>query len=182
MSMKESSGARHLQRGVVGIWTALLLAGCASDATTPATSAPACPYELQVKINEGVDFKACRVINKDTEPKIANHTADLIVYKNGGGFDLWAGTKQGASSTSLLKRLKTNDGAGQQAEVYGSLDEVPYRQPLQSSLDDTAGRFLNVKGGNACVLVNTVSDGYTKVWVKQTISASSLIVIQWKPY
>ncbi len=155
-----------------------MLSACASEQPA-ADSGPTCPYELQVTINQGVDFAGCRVLSSETEPKMSQQTADLIVYKNKSGFDFWSGEKDG--STQPLRIIKTNGGSGIPA-TYKSLDEVPYRKPLSSTPEDAQGRFFNVGTGHGCVVENTVSDGFTKVWVKQAISASELIVIQWKTY
>lgn len=152
--------------------------GCSSDGTG-ADTAPQCPGELQVKINEGLFFDECRILNTDTEPKVSLGTADMIVYKNKDGFDLWSGSADGVSLP--LKKLTDNAG-GQIAQVYKSLDEVPYRKPLPSSAEDAQGRFFNVATGNAAVVQNNVSKGWTKVWIKQAISSSELLIIQFETF
>ena len=153
-------------------------AACASDDATGTTGA-ACPGELQVAINQGVFFDECRVLTTDTLPKVGLPTADLIVYKNKDGFDPWSGAKDG--NTMPLRKLTENDN-NKIAKIYASLADVPYRKPIATSVEDTQGRFFNVKTGNAAVVQNNVSKGWTKVWVKQAISASELLVLQFETF
>ena len=162
---------------LVGLLCAATLCGCASDPVT--TNVALCPGELQVKINEGLFFDECRLLNTETDPKISLGTADLLVYKNKNGFDLWAGSVDGV--TLPLKKLTDNTG-GQIPQVYKSLADVPFRKPIASLAGDAQGRFFNVATGNGLVVQNNVSKGWTKVWVKQAISASELLILQFETF
>lgn len=151
----------------------LLFGGCASDSQSDVGGSQ-CPGELQVKINEGLHFGECRVLNSDTVPKIAQTTADLLVFKNKDGFDFWSGTKD--DETLPLRKLTSPKGP------YKSLDEVPFRKPIASRVEDAQGRFFNVTTGSGLVVQNNVTAGWTKVWVKQVIPASELVIIQFETF
>ena len=161
----------------VTICAVTLMSACASDPVV--NNIAQCPGELQVKINEGLHFGECRVLNTETVPKVSLGTADLLVYKNKNGFDLWSGAVDG--DTLPLKKLADNTG-GQIAQVYDSLADVPYRKPIASIAVDAQGRFFNVATGNGLVVQNNTTTGWTKIWVKQAISASEMLILQFETF
>ena len=142
----------------------LTVQGCASDET--GTGAPQGPREVQLSLNQGLVLSTGEVL-----PSASYLKADLILYKNQGGFDL----KPGSESASQQMAMGVFGNGGVET-VFTSLDQVPVSKAKASNVT----YMSDVGTGFGAVVQHNIGDGWSKIWVKKAIASAGVVVIQWQ--
>ncbi len=159
---RHRSGAARAALGMVACW--LVATGCASDAGAPASAATG-PREVTLFINQGLELSSGKVL-----PNANYLSADLMLYKNKGGFDL----KPGASGLGDSMAMGVFEEGGVET-VFASLSKVP----RSKSLAKPNAYMSNLGAGYGAVVQHNLDEGWSRVWIKQAISAAGAVVIQW---
>ncbi len=156
-------GVLALAMGLVGLF-GLVAPGCASD--DGGSGVPQGPREVQLALNQGVVLSTGEVLSSASYLK-----ADLILYKNQGGFDLKPGSE--APGQQMAMGVFGNGGV---ETVFTSLDQVPASKAKASNVT----YMSDVGTGFGAVVQHNIGDGWSKIWVKQAIASSGIVVIQWQ--
>lgn len=146
--------------GAVG----LANSGCASETAAPADLATG-PREVTLNINQGLELKSGKVL-----PNANYLSADLMLYKNKNGFDL----KPGAPGLGQSMSMGVFEEGGVEM-VFASLSKVPR---TKASAKPNA-YMSNLGAGYGAVVQHNLDDGWSRIWIKQAISAAGAVVIQW---
>jgi len=141
-------------------------AGNAPDEPEPEVQA-APVYEITLKPEQGAVFANGDVLSEASPLKV-----DLICFASSISVDMQAGAGPTMSKQKHLKLFRTPGGTVQK---FSSIDELPDELPK----DDDRDMVHNADAGNGFVVENNVSQGYTKVFVKDADDGKA--VLQYQP-
>jgi hypothetical protein len=139
--------------------TAALLVACSSDDNSGVGSLEAEKKEVILKAGEGIVF-ATGEITKGADRK----GSDLVAQPRPGDIDLVAGVIPDSKSTDKRQMhvFRIADQRLSKNEIFDKLEDVPNTVPDGTNKDDFMHKAAK---GNALVVENNLSAGYTKVFV-----------------
>ena len=146
----------------------LPLTACLSEGEKPTPE----PIRYILGNDDGVIFATGEIVRGASLQSV-----DIAAFKNGNSsVDLKAGVESGTTSHRPMKVFKT---AGGVQETYETLDHVPHVKPTDK---DNGAYAAKVKAGNAMVVTNNVSEGWTTVRVIAVASQAQTVEIEFRTF